>query len=163
MDLKKDYNLLYQHWFKEFEQAELTSLTQEDFNHFKSLLARINTYQVDKTDEIKYQLIESYKKNIDFLFNDLLKIRETKIKNAALANREINLENVIEAEKLLYQNLISTFKGYKKLKNLLINEDQYSLTQAKMAEENAGQRRGCQDQLRRAPVGLRAGLAFPGG
>ncbi|MGB5910581.1 MAG: hypothetical protein WBH31_05235 [Promethearchaeia archaeon] len=129
MDLKKDYNTLYQHWLKEFEQAGLTSLTPDDFNKYKNVLAGINTFQVDKADKIKHQLSESYKKNIEFLFNDLLKIREIKIINAALANQEINLEHVVEAEKLLYQNLISTFKGYKKVKNLLLIEEQYSLDQ----------------------------------
>ena len=129
MDIKKDYNTLYQHWLKEFEQADLTSLTQDNFNKYKNVLTRINTFQVDKADKIKYQLSESYKKNIEFLFNDLLKIREIKIINAALANQEINLEKVVEAEKLLYQNLISTFKGYKKIKNLLLIEEQYSLDQ----------------------------------
>jgi len=127
MDLKKDYNTLYQHWLKEFEQADLTSLTQDDFNKYKNMLMSINTFQVDKSDKIKYELSESYKKNIEFLFNDLLKIREIKIINAALANQEINLEHVVEAEKLLYQNLISTFKGYKKVKNLLLIGEQYSL------------------------------------
>ncbi len=129
MDLKKDYKILYQHWLKEFEQTDLTSLTQDDFNKYKNVLTSINTFQVDKTDKIKYQLSESYKKNIEFLFNDLLKIREIKIINAALANQEINLEHVVEAEKLLYQNLISTFKGYKKVKNLLLIGEQYSLDQ----------------------------------
>ena len=127
MDLKKEYNTLYQHWLREFEQADLTSLTQDDFNKYKNVLTSINTFQVDKSDKIKYELSESYKKNIEFLFNDLLKIREIKIINAALANQEINLEHVVEAEKLLYQNLISTFKGYKKVKNLLLIGEQYSL------------------------------------
>ncbi len=135
MDLKKDYNTLYQHWLKEFEQADLTSLTQDDFNKYKNMLMSINTFQVDKSDKIKHQLSESYKKNIEFLFNDLLKIREIKIINAALANQEINLEHVVEAEKLLYQNLISTFKGYKKVKNLLLIGEQYSLDREIMVRE----------------------------
>ncbi|MFX0026960.1 MAG: hypothetical protein ACFE8M_11170 [Candidatus Hermodarchaeota archaeon] len=129
MDLKKDYNILYQHWLKEFKQANLTSLTQDDFNKYKNVLTSINTFRVDKVDKIKYQLSESYKRNIEFLFNDLLKIREIKIINAALANEEINLEHVVETEKLLYQNLISTFKGYKKVKNLLLIGEEYSLDQ----------------------------------
>ena len=135
MDLKKDYNTLYQHWLKEFEQADLTSLTQDDFNKYKNVLTSINTFRVDKSDKIKYELSESYKKNIEFLFNDLLKIREIKIINAALANQEINLEHVVEAEKLLYQNLISTFKGYKKVKNLLLIGEQYSLDREIMVRE----------------------------
>jgi len=35
MDLKKDYDKLYQHWLKEFEQSELTQLTQELFDEYK--------------------------------------------------------------------------------------------------------------------------------
>lgn len=126
MDLEKDYNKLYQHWLKEFEQVELTSFSQEDFNNYKKILANIKAFEIDKADNIKLQLYESYKKNIDFLFNDLLKIREIKIINAALANQEINLKNVIEAEKLLFQNLISTLKGYKKVKSLFLSEEEYS-------------------------------------
>ncbi|MFX1314099.1 MAG: hypothetical protein ACFFHD_16045, partial [Promethearchaeota archaeon] len=82
MNLKDDYTELYQHWFKEFEQKELTSLSLEAFNKYKKVLTSFNTFKVDKTDKIKSQLIESYKKNIEFLFNDLLKIREIKIINA---------------------------------------------------------------------------------
>ncbi|MFX1601613.1 MAG: hypothetical protein ACFFB6_13555, partial [Promethearchaeota archaeon] len=43
-------------------------------------------------------------------------IREIKIINSALALKEINLDNVIEAERLLYKNLVSAIKGYKKVK-----------------------------------------------
>jgi len=135
MKLKRDYSKLYQHWLKEFEEPDLTCLLQEDFDSYKKILAEINVVQVDKTDDIKVQLIESYKKNLDYLFNDLLKIREAKIISAALANQEINLENVIETEKLLYQNLISTFKGYKKVKNLFLSEDQPMLEQEMKVDE----------------------------
>lgn len=135
MDLKKDYNKLYEHWVREFKHPDLTGLNQEDFNNYKNMLKSINTFQVDKKYKIKHQLLESYRKNIDFLFNDLLKIREIKIINAALANQEINLENLIESEKFLYQNLISTFKGHKKIKNLLFSEEQYSLGQLDTVKE----------------------------
>ncbi|MFX1355094.1 MAG: hypothetical protein ACFFGP_14160, partial [Promethearchaeota archaeon] len=129
MNLKRNYSKLYQHWLKEFEETNLTCLLQEDFDSYKKLLAEINAVRIDKTDDIKVQLIKSYKNNLNFLFYDLLKIREVKIINAAQVNQEINLENVIETEKLLYQNLISTFKGYKKVKNLYLSEDQPILEQ----------------------------------
>jgi DNA replication initiation complex subunit (GINS family) len=54
-----------------------------------------------------------------------LKIRELKIINSALVLNEINIDDVIEAEKLLYENLVSSIKGYKKVKALsLYEEDQ---------------------------------------
>jgi DNA replication initiation complex subunit (GINS family) len=53
-----------------------------------------------------------------------LKIRELKIINFALALKEINLDNVIEAEKLLYENLVSSIKGYKKVKAISLYEEE---------------------------------------
>ena len=54
----------------------------------------------------------------------MLKIREVKILNAALILQEIDYSNVIEAEKLFYQNLVSAVKGFKKLKSLKLDDDE---------------------------------------
>jgi len=124
MDLKKDYNRLYQHWLNEFEQADLTRLTEESFQNYKSYIKTVNDYEVDKKNELESQLLESYKENFNFLFNDFLKIRELKIINSALALQDINLDYVIEAEKLFYQNLVSSIKGFKKLKALSVYEEE---------------------------------------
>lgn len=134
MNLKRNYRQLYQHWLKEFEEPELTILNQEIFNNYKKLITNISSFQLNKADNIKSQLFKDYKVNLDFLFKDLLKIREKKIINAALANRDINLEHVLESEKLLYQNLISTFKGYKKVKNLYLSKDYIKLQQESLEE-----------------------------
>jgi DNA replication initiation complex subunit (GINS family) len=123
MDLKKDYNRLYQHWLREFERTELTPFTEGIFQAYKKSFNTISNYKLDDKDEIKVQLIESYKHNFEFLFNDFLKIREIKIINAALALQDIDLEQVIEAEKLFYKNLVSSIKGFKKLKALSVYED----------------------------------------
>ncbi|MFX1497259.1 MAG: hypothetical protein ACFFBH_07015 [Promethearchaeota archaeon] len=134
MNLKRNYRQLYQHWLKEFEEPELTILNQEIFNNYKKLITNISSFQLNKADNIKSQLFKDYKVNLDFLFKDLLKIREKKIINAALANKDINLEHVLESEKLLYQNLISTFKGYKKVKNLYLSKDYIKLQQESLEE-----------------------------
>ncbi|MFX1259711.1 MAG: hypothetical protein ACFFAN_17800, partial [Promethearchaeota archaeon] len=78
----------------------------------------INEIKSDREDKINIELINSYKENFNFLFNDLLKLREIKIINAALALQEIEINHLIEAEKLYYQNLISVVKGYKKVKSI---------------------------------------------
>ncbi|MFX1304706.1 MAG: hypothetical protein ACFE9X_15235, partial [Promethearchaeota archaeon] len=95
---------------------------QEQFNDYKKISKYINDYKEDGMDNLKDRLLRSYKGNIKFLFNDFLKIREIKILSSALALREINLDNVIEAEKLLYQNLVSSIKGYKKIKAISLYE-----------------------------------------
>ena len=117
MDLQIDYEKLYQQWLEEFQQTDLTALNQEIFNYYKENLNFINNYEEENLNELKDHLLKSYKDNLNFLFNDFLKIREVKIINFALALKEINLNNVIEAEKLLYQNLVSTIKGFKKVKS----------------------------------------------
>lgn len=116
MDLKTDYENLYQHWVNEFRQSELTKLNQALFDSYNKIVSFINNYKEEQKDDLKEKILESYKTNINYLFNDLLKIRERKIINCALALKEIDLNDVVESEKLLYQNLISSIKGYKKVK-----------------------------------------------
>ena len=113
MNLRRDYERLYQHWLTEFQQTDLTELTQELFNDYKKSSDYIDDYKGEGMDDLKDRLLQSYKDNIKFLFNDFLKVREIKIINSALALKEINLNDVVEAEKLLYQNLVSSIKGYK--------------------------------------------------
>ncbi|MHA2390380.1 MAG: DNA replication complex subunit Gins51 [Promethearchaeota archaeon] len=126
MDLKRDYENLYQHWVNEFQISDLTKLTQRLFDKYNELLKAISDHQEDKADLLRFQLFASYKDNITFLFEDLMKIREIKIINTALSLKEIDIDNVIEAEKLLYQNLISSIKGYQKVKAISVfDEEKY--------------------------------------
>ncbi|MHA1931102.1 MAG: DNA replication complex subunit Gins51 [Promethearchaeota archaeon] len=116
MDLKKDYEKFYQHWLNEFQQTELTVLNQEIFEGYKRILNYVKKHNEDSKNNLKFQVFGSYKQNLNFLIDDLLKIREIKITNSALALKEIEINNILEAEKLLYQNLISSMKGYQKVK-----------------------------------------------
>lgn len=122
MDLQNDYEKLYQHWLEEFQQTNLTELNSELFKYYKKIVNSINNYKEEKRDDLKDYILETYKENINFLFKDFLKIRKVKIMNSASTMKEINLNNVIEAEKLLYQNLISSIKGYNKVKKISIYE-----------------------------------------
>ena len=123
MNLKKEYTDLYRHWLAEFDQTELTPFFQEDFNSYKNSVNKIKSIELQKDDSIKKEILESYKENFEYLLEDLLKIRKVKIMNAALSLQEINLEYILEPEKLLYQNLIRSIKGYDKLKKLSTIED----------------------------------------
>ncbi len=127
MNLKADYKRLYQHWLKEFEQTALAHLSQEDFNYFSKIVNHIKNLELEDKQKVKLQLLNSYKENFNFLFTDFLKIRELKLLNAALTLREIDFNDVIEAEKLFYQNLISSIKGFKKLKKISLYDDTESL------------------------------------
>lgn len=116
MDLKEAYKLLYDHWLMEFEKADVTQLTKEVFNDYKNALNLIDNSKFTNEDKIKEEIIKSYQENFKFLINDFLKIREIKILNSALALREINLNHLLESERMFYQNLVSTIKGFEKVK-----------------------------------------------
>ena len=116
MDLKMDYELLYQHWLQEFENEDLTKLSEDLYSKYKSNSSFLSNLTLNDEDKIKGEIIESYKDNFEFLFNDFMKVREIKILNSALALQEIKITNIIEPERLFYQNLVSAIKGFKKVK-----------------------------------------------
>ncbi|MFW9951976.1 MAG: hypothetical protein ACFFKA_17800, partial [Candidatus Thorarchaeota archaeon] len=127
MNLKKEYQKLYNQWLQEFENPDLTRLTDENFSIYKNIVSSINKVEPDKANELQIDLLNEYKKNIQFLFDDLLTIRELKIMNAALSLKEMDLDRLSEAETLLYQNLIATIKGYKKVKAFSIETEDNEL------------------------------------
>ncbi|MHA1256093.1 MAG: DNA replication complex subunit Gins51 [Promethearchaeota archaeon] len=122
MDLKIDYEKLYQHWLQEFENEELTKLSEDLYSKYKSNSSFLSNLTLNDEDKIKTKIIESYKENFEFLFNDFMKIREIKILNSALALHEIKINNLIEPERLFYQNLVSAIKGFKKVKASFIDD-----------------------------------------
>ena len=101
----------------------MTHLTQEIFDNYKKSSSYITQYQIEEKPKVENSLFNSYKKRFIYLFNDFLKIREVKILNSALSLKDIDLNDVIEAERLFFQNLVSTIKGYKKLKKLALYDD----------------------------------------
>ncbi|MEJ2249534.1 MAG: hypothetical protein P8Y70_11925 [Candidatus Lokiarchaeota archaeon] len=123
MDLKKDYDTIYQHWLKEYNGIELTKLTEATFKIYKHKLKEFSNLDIKESEVIKVQILEKYKGNYEYLFNDLLLIREIKIINKALILEELEFDKVIKPEKLLYQNVVSGIKGYDKMKSLSFFDD----------------------------------------
>jgi DNA replication initiation complex subunit (GINS family) len=135
MNLKTDYQNLYQHWLKEFEQSDLTPLSQENFDYYRKSVDYITKFELEGKHNVEIQLLKSYKYGFKYLFNDFLKIREVKLLNAALILQEIDYNNVFEAEKLFYQKLISAIKGFKKLKTLVLYEEDQPIELNKVLED----------------------------
>ena len=123
MDLKKDYEILYQHWLQEFENEELTKLSEDLFSKYKSNSIFLSNLKLNDEDKIKAEIIEAYKEIFEFSFNDFMKIREIKILNSALTLKEIEINYLVEPERLFYQNLISAIKGFKKVKASFIYDE----------------------------------------
>jgi DNA replication initiation complex subunit (GINS family) len=121
MNIEEEYERLYNHWFQEFNESDLTRFSQEEFNNYRDLIASIDDFKLHKDGKLEHQILKKYKKNLNFLFNDLLKIRKTKIINASLSLKELELNLLTEAEKLLYQNIVASIKGFEKIKTLSIN------------------------------------------
>ncbi len=126
MDIVKDYEKFYNHWLEEFQDTNLTELNDKTFMSYTKILKDINNHRESGSNPLKLQMFTSYKENFNFLFEDLLKIRKLKIINLALALKDIVIENVTEAEKKLYQNIVGSIKGYEKIKAISIYEgDEY--------------------------------------
>lgn len=134
MALENDYEKLYSHWLEEFQEKELTPLSAVMFNRYNQLKKSISDIDKNANTEIKNQLVDSYEQNVEYLLKDFAKIREIKIINAALALQEIDFDNVIEAEKLFYMNLVGAIKGFKKVKSLAKFDDVQLAAPVKEAE-----------------------------
>ncbi|TXT63805.1 MAG: hypothetical protein BAJALOKI3v1_310034 [Promethearchaeota archaeon] len=127
MDLLKEYKCLYEQWREEFNKKNLAVLPQNQFLKYKKFYEFIDNFEVEDDDHLKKQILETYKDNICFMFKDILKMREAKIINSALNLREIDMDNIYEAEKLLFQNMVASIKGYQKVKSLSIYENNEKL------------------------------------
>ena len=53
MDLKREYEKLYQHWQEELKQIGLSPFTQENFKNYKKLINEISDLGVPEQDLIK--------------------------------------------------------------------------------------------------------------
>jgi len=123
MNLEEAYKALYNQWREEFGQIELTELKESTFKEYKKNINKLNHLNLEKKDLLKEKILESYKNNFDYLFNDLLLIREIKVINKALILEELDFDKVIPPEKMLYQNVVSGIKGYNKMKALSLFDD----------------------------------------
>ena len=123
MNIKSEYEKLYRHWQEELKQIGLSPFTQENFSNYKNIINEINNLGIQEQDLIKNAIVGAYQDNLKYLLSDFLKIREIKLMNAALALQEIDFSNLIEAEKMFYQNLVSSIKGFEKMKALSIYDD----------------------------------------
>ncbi|MFX1237389.1 MAG: hypothetical protein ACFFAS_19530 [Promethearchaeota archaeon] len=122
MNLNTAYEKLYKQWLQEFQFIELTPLTPEIFEEYQRNRDSFIDLKVNPENKIRSNLTQAYKQNFNFLLTDLMKMREIKLINRALANQEIDYDGVIEAEKLLFQNLVASFKGFDKMKKISVKK-----------------------------------------
>jgi DNA replication initiation complex subunit (GINS family) len=122
MDIREEYEELYQKWLQEFNKPDLTPLPGNLLEKYKNLLSRVDNYKIQEESELGREIINEYKEKFHFLFDDLLKIRKKKIMNAALSLQEIDLDLLFESEKTLYQKLIASLKEYQREKSLTVSQ-----------------------------------------
>lgn len=120
MTLKKDYQLVYDRWLEEYEQAVLVPLDDYTFARFKRIVTELDAVPSEQGDPIKTELLLAYKDNFNYMLEDLIKIREIKILNTAFALKDIKFEEMTEAEVLFFKNLVAAIKGYEKVKSLTL-------------------------------------------
>lgn len=118
MDLKKYYDELYNQWLNEFENDDITPISNELLVNHEKIVKELEELQFNEKNELKLELMNVYKKNLVFLLEDLRKIREQKIIVSAFKQQPLNLDNLLEYETWLYQNLLSIIKSFERMKNL---------------------------------------------
>ena len=123
MDLKKDYQELYKRWLKEINDKELSNFNQEDYMKMKEILLEIKSLNTIDKNSIENHIIEAHQSNISFMIEDFMAVRKLKIINSALMLKDIDTKSLIETEKRLYQNLVSSFKGFDKNSSLIYSRD----------------------------------------
>ena len=158
MDLKKDYQELYKSWLKEINLKELSNFNQEDFMKMKAILSEIKSLNTIDKNSFEIQLIEAYQKNISFMIEDFIAVRKLKIINSALMRKEINLENLIEIEKILYQNLISSFKGFDKTSSMMYSKDTIDLGKSTLLTSETSSKN---DEVELYPEGKESAIIQP--
>ncbi|MHA1689558.1 MAG: DNA replication complex subunit Gins51 [Promethearchaeota archaeon] len=127
MNIKSEYERLYERWLKELETENIYPLTDAEFNRFKNNKAFLQNFRLNHDDEIKSHVFKVIKNNFNFLFNDLLELRKQKILDVALSVQELDVKALIEPEKLLYQNIMSSLKGYEKVLRHSLHEIQQEM------------------------------------
>jgi DNA replication initiation complex subunit (GINS family) len=115
MNLKIEYEKLFKHWRKEFEKVHLTQFSEESLEKYKQIQEELNNVKRDH-DELGTILVEKYINNFNYLLEDLLKLRKIKIVNFSLNLKELEIDKLLEFEKVFYKNIVSSTKGYEKIK-----------------------------------------------
>ena len=118
MDLKKYYDELYNQWLNEFENDDITPISNELLVNHEKIVKELEELQFNEKNGLILELMNVYKKNLVFLLEDLRKIREQKIIVSAFKQQPLNLDNLLEHETWLYQNLLSIIKSFERMKNL---------------------------------------------
>ncbi len=120
MNISDKYLELFTCWRDEFERTDLTKFTDAQYTQVQNYIESFKKSSLKFTEPVQKDVVKSYIDNLEFLLEDLLKIRKVKILNLALSLNDIDFDKLTEAEKLLYENSVIAVKSYNKLKNIAL-------------------------------------------
>ena len=144
-EFKTIYEELRFDWELECTSDEITPLPVDKLKRFQKFQKEIHQIEQlappsDASEEEKaiiWELKKESSKNVDFILNDLMAIRQEKIIDLS-KNLEIIEENVLTlSEQEFYKNLMAAFKGYKKTKQYH-NAITESCTEEELVSEKEG-------------------------
>ncbi|MBN2156304.1 MAG: hypothetical protein JW776_09685 [Candidatus Lokiarchaeota archaeon] len=125
---KREFKTIYEellfNWELECSSEEITTFPEMKLKKFQNFQKEIHQLEhhappTDATEQDKailWELKRESSKNIDYILNDLLAIRQEKIIRMCIDLEVIDLKNLTLSEQDFYRNLLSAFKGYKKTK-----------------------------------------------
>ncbi|MCP4760373.1 MAG: hypothetical protein GY870_01245 [archaeon] len=125
-NIKLVYSKLLIQWETERVSKKLNALNQKDFEVFLKLEKEIHLIENEdlsmnineNISSIIMELKHNSSKMIDYFINDLLDMRQEKIVESC-RNLEIIEEELLTASEIkFYRNIMSAFKGYRKMRNI---------------------------------------------
>lgn len=123
-EFKTTYEELLFNWELESTSDEITPLPESKLKKFLNFQKEIHQIEQhappsDASEEDKsiiWELKKESSKNVDFVLNDLLVIRQEKIIQLSKSLEIIEVNVLTLSEQQFYRSLLAAFKGYKKTK-----------------------------------------------
>jgi hypothetical protein len=123
-EFKTIYEELIFDWEVECTSDEITSLPEAKLKKFYNFQKKIHQLEhhappsnaTEETKSIIWELKKESSKNVDYIINDLLAIRQEKIIQMCKKLEVIDQKNLTLSEQQFYRSLLAAFKGYKKTK-----------------------------------------------
>lgn len=123
--LKSAFDRLIMVWESENNLADLGPLTDKDLDFFIDFQTEVHKQETENTQKsdpklnaINKELQSNACEMVNFVINDLLDIRVEKILNNCRTQNRIEETLMTSSEIEFYRNLMTAFKGYKKIRNV---------------------------------------------
>ncbi len=106
------YKKLYEKWLQEISDSSLSSLSDAFLNDIAREISETRVVLAKSTDRITERLIEQKLKNMEYMLQDLLDVRLSKIMNYVFSNTDIDLSLITLDESQYFERMKRAYSDY---------------------------------------------------